>query len=159
MCSSNITKGVWGLSDDRALLLSLKPRFANAILDSEKTVELRRIRPLIRVPTVALLYASSPTMALVGVCRVDTVRSGSPARIWSEFGPATGISRREFSDYFSGAASACALLLSKPIRFRMSVGLAELRRWWPDFQPPQSFRYVNPSDLPSELRRKAARVA
>ncbi len=147
------------MGDDRALLLSLKPRFANAILDGTKSVELRRVRPLIRVPTVALLYASSPTMALVGICRVESVKSGSPSRIWSEFGPATGIGRREFREYFSGTGSACALLLSKPIRLPAPVELAELRRWWPDFQPPQSFRYVNPSELPSSMRRHTAQVA
>ena len=147
------------MSDDRALLLSLKPRFANAILDGTKSVELRRVRPLIRVPTVAFLYASSPTMALVGICRVESIKSGSPSRIWSEFGPATGIGRREFREYFSGTGTACALLLSKPTRLAAPVQLAELRRWWPDFQPPQSFRYLNPSEFPSIMRGQAAEVA
>ena len=46
------------LDPARALVLSLKPRFAGAILAGTKTVEVRRVMPRITVPTLALLYAS-----------------------------------------------------------------------------------------------------
>ena len=45
------------LDPARALVLSLKPRFAEAILSGTKTVEVRRVMPRITVPTLALLYA------------------------------------------------------------------------------------------------------
>ena len=49
-----------GLDQDRMVVLSLRPRFAEAILAGVKTVELRRTVPKIVIPTRALLYASSP---------------------------------------------------------------------------------------------------
>ena len=44
-----------GLDLDRMVVLSLRPRFAEAILAGDKTVELRRTVPKIVVPTRALL--------------------------------------------------------------------------------------------------------
>lgn len=54
----------------RALVLSPKPRFAEAILDGAKTVEVRRLMPRITVPALALLYASGSERALVGTSAV-----------------------------------------------------------------------------------------
>ena len=126
---------------ERRLLLSLKPRFADAILDGTKTVELRRTRPLIRVPTDALIYASRPTMAIVGRCRVESIDSFTPTALWDAHGQSAGITRREFREYFRGAERAYGLMLSAPLRLE-SMHLAEVRRWWPGFVPPQSFRYL-----------------
>lgn len=130
------------MNDDRRLMLSLKPRFAEAILDGSKTVELRRTRPLIRVPTDALIYSSSPAMAIVGRCRVDSIGSFSPTALWDAHGHCAGVTRREFRDYFLGANRAYALMLSRSSRFDESIPLADVRRLWPGFVPPQSFRYL-----------------
>ena len=43
------------LDQERMIVLPLKPRFADAILTGEKTVELRRAEPKIVVPTRALI--------------------------------------------------------------------------------------------------------
>ena len=60
-------------NSERLLFLSLKPRFAEAIVSGEKTIELRRRPPQIDTPTEALIYASSPTKELIGACWVDDV--------------------------------------------------------------------------------------
>ena len=130
------------MNDDRRLMLSLKPRFADAILDGSKTVELRRTRPLVKIPTDALIYASSPTMAIIGRCRVDSIGSYAPTALWEAHGDSAGVTRREFRDYFNGADRAYALMLSGPSRFDESMQLADIRRWWPGFVAPQSFRYL-----------------
>jgi predicted transcriptional regulator len=58
----------------RTLLLSLRPRFADAILAGAKTVELRR-RPINARPgTAILLYASRPMMAIVGTAASNRPR-------------------------------------------------------------------------------------
>ena len=54
-----------GADPDRMVVLSLKPRFAEAILAGVKTVDVRRTEPKIVVPTRALLYAASPVRALL----------------------------------------------------------------------------------------------
>ena len=147
------------MSNDRRLLLSLKPRFADAILDGSKTVELRRTRPTIKVPTDALIYASSPRMAIIGRCRVESIGSYAPSALWEAHGHSAGVTRREFRDYFSGADRAYALMLSGPSRFDESIQLADIRCWWPGFVPPQSFRYLPTLGEPGFFRINEAFAA
>lgn len=130
-------------ASDRLLFLSLKPEFAEGILSGKKTIELRRRPPQIDTPTKALVYASSPTMALVGSCWVDDIVELAPWTLWRMFGPLTGVSRRRFMRYFDGCATAHGLLLSRPSRLPAAVGLGEMRRTLGGFNPPQSFRYVD----------------
>lgn len=131
-------------NSERLLFLSLKPRFAEAIVSGEKTIELRRRPPQIDTPTEALIYASSPTKELIGACWVDDVVAMAPWTLWRTFGPVAGVTRHEFLRYFEGCKTAHGLLLSRPRRLPAAVGLLEMRRTLGGFQPPQSFRYVEP---------------
>ena len=143
------------LDQDRMILLSLKPRFADAVLAGDKTVELRRAEPKIIVPTRALIYSTSPVRALVGTCIVTSVETDRLADLWQRFGPRTGINRRRFSDYFEGVEKGSALMLSGPDDLLRPVPLARLRETSQGFRPPQSFAYVN-AETGNELLRTAA---
>lgn len=129
---------------ERLLFLSVKPRFANAILDGSKTIELRRRPPLIETPTEALIYSSSPAMELAGACWVNDIVAMAPWTLWRAYGKQCGVSRREFMDYFDGLDIAHGLILSKVHRFVSPVHLADIRVEHEGFQPPQSYRYVAP---------------
>lgn len=133
-------------AEDGLLMLSLKPRFAGAILDGSKTIELRRKPPRTDCPTKALLYASSPTMALAGTCWVDDVVALAPWTMWRTYGPTTGVTRREFLSYFEGCTTVYGLLLSQPERLAPPVRLEQMREALGSFQPPQSFWYT-PKDF------------
>lgn len=128
---------------DRLLFLSVKPVFSEAILCGTKTIELRRSRPRITVPTDALIYASSPTMALVGECVVDDITEWRVADLWKALGPRTGVDRTTFDSYYVGAEFAIALHLSKAKRLNSAVSLEDIRHRVEGFEPPQSFRYVS----------------
>jgi predicted transcriptional regulator len=131
---------------DEWILLSIKPRFARAILSGEKTVELRRTMPRARVGTRVLVYSSTPEKALIGTAIVADVQKGTRSGIWRRFGRAAAVSRREFMTYFDGAGRAVAIVLAKPSPLPEPVPLAELRRRAPGFHPPQSYRYVPAPD-------------
>ncbi len=136
------------MSPERALLLALRPRFASAILDGTKTVELRR-RPVNAVPdSFVVLYASAPVMAVVGTARLRTVDIVDAATAWARHNHHLGLTRHEFDTYLDGA-TAHLLHLTQPRRLNHPLPLDELRAG--GFQPPQSFRYVAPSD-PHQLR-------
>lgn len=62
------------------MLLSVHPRFATAILAGTKTVEVRRQRVAAPSGIPVLLYATAPTMAIVGMARIASVQVASPAR-------------------------------------------------------------------------------
>lgn len=130
----------------RAMLLSVHPRFAEAILEGSKTVEVRRQRVAAPAGTPVLLYATAPTRALVGMARIAAVHVASPREIWSAHCTQTGISRREYDSYMSGASWASGLTLRAPMPFAEAVPLSSLRAAGA-FHPPQSYRYLRADDL------------
>lgn len=129
--------------EERALLLSLRPRFAELLLTGAKTVELRRVRPNVSSGAVALIYASAPTCALLGVAAVVEVHVADRERIWRRHGGHTGITRAEYDAYFEGTTDAVAIALAAVRRLPRPVLLPELRRGHEWFRPPQSFRYLS----------------
>ncbi|WP_234379936.1 ASCH domain-containing protein [Streptomyces caniscabiei] len=131
---------------ERAMLLSVHPRFATAILDGSKTVEVRRQRVAAPPGTPVLLYATAPTMALVGMARIAAVHVASPKDVWSAHRTQTGITRREYDAYMSGATQASGLTLEAPVSFEQPVPLSALRAAG-TFHPPQSYRYMKSDDL------------
>lgn len=130
-----------------ALFLSLRPRFAELLLAGHKTVELRRVRPTVDIGTPVLLYASSPTMTLVGRAKVGAVQVGGINGIWREHGSRTGISRAEFDDYFEGLDQAVAITLIDVRRLDEPRPLSDLRHRLQGFQPPQSYRYLDSAQV------------
>ena len=60
------------------VLLSVKPRFAEAILAGEKTFEFRRAVFRRQDIETVVLYASSPTCKVVGEFTIDKVLSLAP---------------------------------------------------------------------------------
>ena len=143
------------LDPNRMIVLSLKPRFADAILAGSKTVELRRSEPKIVVPTRALIYATSPVRALVGTCIVTSVKSGQLEALWREFGPRTGVDHQEFLDYFDGVKKGTALTLSDPESLLRPISLTLLRETSQGFRPPQSFAYIDTQTGDGLLRTAA----
>ena len=125
------------------VVLSLKPRFAEAILAGVKTVELRRTRPKIVVPTRTLLYAASPARALLSTCIITSVRSTDLAALWREYGTDVVLSHNEFLRYFDGVDVGTALTLTEPRRLSRGVPLQDLRAKPKGFRPLQSYAYVD----------------
>ena len=150
-----MVEDVGGLDQGRMVVLSLKPRFAEAILAGDKTVELRRREPRIVVPTRALLYATTPVRALVGTCVVTSVRSAGLAELWREWGSRSELAHSEFESYFEGVTTGTALALAHPQPFTRSLPLQDLRAQPESFRPPQSFAYVD-AETGSQLMRMAA---
>ncbi len=133
------------MTDERALLLSLRPRFAGALLDGTKTAELRRRRIAARPGALVILYASAPTMAIVGIGRLERTRVCDPEEAWREHSHQLGLLRPEFEAYLAGAKSACVLELHLVRRLSRPIPLASLRSSH-GFDPPQSYRFVSASD-------------
>jgi predicted transcriptional regulator len=140
---------------DRALLLSVRPRFAQAILDGTKTVELRR-RPVKAPPgTAVVLYASAPLMAIVGTATLVDVVALRPQTAWRRYRGTLSLSWAEFTEYLNGVDQAQLLRLDDVKELSQPLSLQTLRRAAP-FQPPQSFRYVHSLD-PHQLHALAQR--
>jgi predicted transcriptional regulator len=138
------------VTSSRTLLISLRPRYAEAILTGDKTIEIRR-RPINATPgTPIILYASSPARAVVGTARLAHLSTWEPDAAWRRHQHALGLSREEFDTYLNGATAAYLLHLTYVQHLNEPLPLQELREDGP-FHPPQSFRYLTASD-PSSIR-------
>lgn len=128
------------LPGGRAVLLSIKPKYADLILDGSKRVEFRRSWASQDVG-VMVLYSSSPIQKLVGVVEVEQVIVASPTSLWktcTERGG--GLTRNELRSYFAGRSKGVAVLLGKVFKFKGYLEPSDVLR---DFVPPQSFRYLD----------------
>ena len=138
------------MTNQRVLLLSLRPRFANAILDGTKTVELRR-RPINALPgTRVILYSTAPVMAIVGTAYLRKVDVEAPQAAWKRCKRHLGLDKGEFDAYLDGSTNAYLLHLETISRLNEPLHLHQLRQSG-GFHPPQSFRYIAESD-PRPLR-------
>ena len=130
------------------LLLSIRPEYANQIFDSNKTVELRRVRPrLLNEGDLVLIYISSPTKAVFGSFKVDTIIEKPIAELWEEVEDKAGISSEKFYDYYQGTKIGIGIFLKDIHRFSQPVDLHRLRKKLPELKPPQSYRYITDKQL------------
>ena len=134
-------------SVERALLLSIKPRYSQRIFSGDKTIELRRTRPRIKPGEIILIYESSPTMAVIGAAYAKEIIVDSPSSLWELARIYADVSHSEYRNYFSGSSKAVGIVVSKPWRFEKPTPLSILRSIWANFHPPQSFRYINKPQL------------
>ncbi len=140
------------------LLLSIRPRFVDAILAGAKRVELRRRKPRAESGH-ALIYATSPRMELVASFRVASVVHAPLELLWQSYGDLAGITRGEFDAYFAGLQFGVAISIAEITKFSQPVRLEVIRETWNGFHPPQGFRYLDWADVAklgiSELRGAA----
>lgn len=141
-------------STSRPIVLSLRPRFADAILSGNKTAELRRQRINAPAGTPVILYSSSPVMAVVGTARIAAVHTCPPDQAWRHYRRRLGLRRDEFDTYLDGSSIACVLELAAVQTLDSPLPLRQLRQS-ATFQPPQSYRYLSAHD-PAALRELSA---
>jgi predicted transcriptional regulator len=124
-------------------LISIHPRFANAILDGTKLVEFRKVA-FKRHLTHVLLYATAPIHQIVGYAEVTGIDERSPAALWRRYHLVAGIERGAFFDYYKGKSIGFAVKVCRPQRLLRPLALDDLHD---GFSPPQSFLYSTPAAL------------
>lgn len=129
-----------------ALLLSVRPKYAELFFSGRKRAELRRVRPNVKKGDLVLLYVSSPTKALMGAFQVKEVIQGTPLYLWRKTGNHSGITKAEFEAYYSGLSSGFAIVASRVWKLERPIRLSRLKQRWVRFTPPQSYRYIKIKD-------------
>jgi len=127
-----------------AILLSVKPKFANLIIDGSKLVELRRAIPAQPVGTIAI-YSSSPVQAIVALVDVKEIIEEHPNKLWTiakENGG--GLTRAELLSYFESKSVGFALMLENVRVFKKPVNPNKIFK---PFTAPQSFKYLTTKEL------------
>lgn len=131
-----------------SLLLSIHPKYADAIIAGTKTIEIRRTRPrMLASGGVIYLYASSPVQAVLGLCVLEDIVTGNAADLWRIAGRRACLDRAAYDNYLAGSRKAHALVIEQPLALTNPVSLPAIEHAWPGFKPPQSFRYIDASVL------------
>lgn len=137
----------------KPLLFSVRPCYADLIFGGHKEVELRRRLTPHMQNREAFIYVSSPTKQLSGGFRVGRVWSGPPETVWKKVSR-MGIDRKGFDEYYMGCTVGHALEITAVWKYQNPIGLQQLRRDFPNFVVPQSWRYVTPEEHPQFLSKK-----
>lgn len=133
-----------------AILLSVKPKFANLIVAGSKRVELRRSVPAEQVATIAL-YSSSPVQAIVALVDVKETIEASPSKLWGVAKDnGGGLTKAELRAYFKSKKTGFALLLENVRVFDKPINPKKIFKL---FTPPQSFKYLSAKELQELVTR------
>ena len=121
----------------KALLLSIKPKYVENILQGTKKFEYRK-RLAKEDVSVIYIYSTAPSMKVVASVQMIGRLSASPTTLWERTKSAAGISRAEYREYFHGCKMAHTYALGK-------VEVFESEKELSDFGidiAPQSFAYI-----------------
>lgn len=121
------------------ILISLESRHAENIFAGKKKLELRRRSMNVAIGTTIWIYVKLPVGSVMGKARVSAVHSLAPSTLWRRFAAISGLTHKEFFDYFAGISKGFAISLEDTERFRQSISLQTLRKVPSGFQPPQFF--------------------
>lgn len=121
------------------VLLSIKPEYAEKILNGEKKFEFRRVLPKNKAVKKVVIYATLPIGKVVGEFEIAELISESPDRLWERTAEFSGISADFFKAYFKGKDIAHAIKVGKVKKYNQQKELADIL---PTGIAPQSFCYI-----------------
>lgn len=121
------------------IILSIKPEFAEKILQGEKRFEFRKVIPKNQQVKTVVIYATKPVGKVVGEFDIDHIISETPHKVWSITAKAAGISKSFFDDYFHGRETAHAIKVGVVNRYETPVDLNTVLA---NGVAPQSFCYL-----------------
>ena len=123
------------------VLLSIKPKYVEEIMNGNKRYEFRKSIFRCREDVeLVYIYSTSPVKKIVGVFTIETIIEDHPRNLWEKFKEFSGIEKEEFFSYFGERKKGFAIgtenveVFECPIDPKISI---------PGFVPPQSFCYVD----------------
>lgn len=129
----------------QVLLLSIKPQFVQKILDGQKTVELRKVKPQLQIGDFILIYESSPTKSLIGWFEVQEIICDEVKTLWKKVKKDAGVTKKEFDTYYEKSIRGVAIRIKD--KHRTNLSLDKVRQKWATFRPPQSFHYLKEEEI------------
>ena len=125
----------------KEILLSVKPQYANPLVDGTKTIELRKKFPTeIEKGTTIYIYSSFPEKKVIGEVKIKKVEMLTIAKLWKVSCSKAFISWSDFKDYFNNKEFGYAIHVYKAKRYEEALNLKGIN---PEIsQAPQSYRYL-----------------
>jgi type I restriction enzyme S subunit len=122
------------------ILLSIKPKYVEAIAEGRKSYEFRK--SIFRNESVerVYLYSTQPVGKIVGSFKVGRVTSADTRLLWETLGPMSGVTSVDFFDYFKNTKVGFAIEIIDLQLFRTPVNPGLFIQ---GFKPPRSFMYID----------------
>jgi len=134
------------MSEAKCVLMAIKPKFAQAIIKGDKTIELRKTVPKIASDDLILFYETVPVKSVSFFCRVNGIIAQEPKVLWERYRHQLSITKEEYDAYFLGRSMAYGINLGRPHVFVERKCIQDIDE---DLVVPQSYIYV-----PSEALKK-----
>ncbi|OGJ49064.1 hypothetical protein A2335_01790 [Candidatus Peregrinibacteria bacterium RIFOXYB2_FULL_32_7] len=122
------------------VLLSIRPKYCEALLSGEKKYEFRRTIFKNNDVKKVYLYCNSDIKKIVGSFEIKNVLIGSPKDIWNKCKKYAGIKRKDFFEYFKGTNTAYAIKVKKTRKLKRPINPYATMK---NFVAPQSFYYIS----------------
>jgi len=133
-----------------AIVLSVRPQYAEKIFEGTKTVELRRIRPKhVRKGALVLIYVSSPVRSLAGAFKVEAMVEKPLGELWNLVKDNAGVTKKEFDEYFQDVDTGIGIFFNEVWSLDEPIKIQDWAEQGISFQPPQGFRYATVDELTS----------
>lgn len=122
------------------VLLSIKPKYVEKILDGEKRYEFRKkgFKNPEEVDKI-YIYSTSPEKKIVGYFVLDEMIEDKPENLWKRYKDHSGIEKEDFFEYYKGKEKGVAMKINRIEGFKEPIDPYENLS---DFAAPQSFYYV-----------------
>ncbi|HBF1820628.1 TPA: hypothetical protein KNT04_002607 [Clostridioides difficile] len=121
------------------LIISIKPKYVEAILNKKKRFEYRKTIFKEDVNKI-YVYSTSPHKKIVGYFKYTKYLKDNPEYIWNKTKEFSGISKDEYDEYFNNRDIAYAIEINEFIKFDVDINPKE---YIDNFIAPQSYKYIN----------------
>jgi len=131
------------------VLLSIKPKYADAILSGNKRYEFRKNIFKRKDIEKIYIYSTSPLKKIVGSFVAGEIIEDDPARLWEKCHKYSGIDKVEFFNYFDDVKKGYAIEIKDLERMKEPV---DPRSIFSNFVSPQSFCYYDAHLLNQKIK-------
>ena len=119
------------------VLLSIKPVYANKILNWEKLFELRKSIPKNKFDTV-VIYSSSPEKKIIWEFEVGEVIYEDIGKLWNIVKDYACVDKKFFDEYYKWREKWYAIKIKKATRYKDTLPITTYTKY-----PPQWFIYIS----------------
>lgn len=134
-------------------LLSIKPKYAQAIMNGSKKVEFRK--KVFKQPVEKVfVYSSSPEKKIIGYFVINEIVEDSPKNLWKTFKNVGGILKQDFFDYYENHSKGFSIKILEVEKFEKSIDPKEI---FDKFTAPQSFLYLE-DEVASNIKEQGLEI-
>lgn len=122
------------------ILLSIKPKYVERILDGTKKFEYRKKIFKNKNVNTVVIYATKPIGKVVGEFYIRNIIEDDPRTIWNLTNKYSGISKNSFDKYFHNVQEGFAIEIDNFVKYKRELELNEVSKKLKS--APQSFVYI-----------------